>query len=89
MRSRYAAYAVGGRVGDDHVFRTWHPRTRPADVTTDPDLRWTGLLIVAAEDDWVEFVASYSVRGVPGALHERSRFEQRAGRWVYVEAIAR
>jgi len=25
--------------------------------------------------------------GVPGVQHERSRFERRAGRWVYVEAL--
>ena len=34
MRSRYAAYVLGR---SDHVFRTWHPRTRPDDV--DPDRR--------------------------------------------------
>jgi SEC-C motif-containing protein len=30
-------------------------------------------------------VASYAVGGVPGRQHERSRFEQRGGRWVYVD----
>ena len=47
MRSRYSAYAI--RV-DDHVFRTWHPRTRPDDVTTSPALRWEGLTVVEAQD---------------------------------------
>lgn len=87
MRSRYAAYAVGGTVGHDHLFRTWHPRTRPDDLTTDPALRWTGLEIVAAEGDEVEFVASYELHGATYELRERSTFERRAGRWVYVEAV--
>lgn len=82
MRSRYAAYAVGDV---DHVFRTWHPRTRPDDLSPDPDLVWTGLQILGSGEDWAEFVASYDRGGVPGRRHERSRFERRAGRWVYVD----
>ena len=87
MRSRYTAYSLGNDLGNDYVFRTWHPRTRPEDVTTDPGLEWTGLRILRAEDDVVEFAARYSYGGVDRVLHETSRFEQRGGRWVYVEAI--
>ena len=86
MRSRYAAYAVGDL---DHVFRTWHPRTRPDDLTPDPDLTWTGLTILGSADGgqghWVEFVATYTRAGEPGAMRERSRFDRRGGRWVYVD----
>ncbi|MBA2954166.1 hypothetical protein GON03_07520 [Nocardioides sp. MAH-18] len=82
MRSRYAAYAVGDL---DHVFRTWHPRTRPDDLAADPGLTWTGLEILGAGADWVEFTASFERNGVPGQMHERSSFEQRGGRWVYVD----
>jgi SEC-C motif-containing protein len=82
MRSRYAAYAVGAT---DYVFRTWHPRTRPADLTPDPALSWTGLQILDVGEDWVEFVASYQRGGRRGERRERSRFERRAGRWVYVD----
>ena len=85
MRSRYAAYAVGEF---DYVFRTWHPRTRPDDVTTSPVLTWTGLEIVAAGDDVVEFRAHFHTPAGDDVLHERSRFEQRGGRWVYVEALS-
>lgn len=93
MRSRYSAYAVGET---DHVFRTWHPRTRPddlgSDLETDPELTWLGLEIVAVSgggpDDAegeVEFRARYRTTDEEGALHERSRFTRRAGRWVYVD----
>jgi SEC-C motif-containing protein len=83
MRSRYAAYARG-EMG--YVFRTWHPRTRPdmgeldhrqgADATA-----WTGLTIHGSGEDWVDFTAAYD----GGELRERSRFERRRGRWVYVD----
>lgn len=78
MRSRYTAHATGDA---DHLFRTWHPRTRPDDIALDPTTRWTGLRIVSVEGDTVEFVASSET----GQMHERSRFERRGGRWVYVD----
>ena len=88
MRSRYSAYVLGHT---DHVFRSWHPRTRPDDVSSD-GTTWLGLEIVRTEDGEpdddtgvVEFVARY--QGPRGAqeLHEVSRFERRGGRWVYVD----
>jgi len=89
MRSRYAAYAVGEL---DHVFRTWHPRTRPDTIEPDPALTWTGLTILdvvagGPGDDTgeVEFEAAYERDATPGARRERSRFERRRGRWVYVD----
>ncbi|HEU5035740.1 MAG TPA: YchJ family metal-binding protein [Nocardioides sp.] len=84
MRSRYAAYAVGDT---DYVFRTWHPRTRPDDLTPDPALTWTGLTILEAGEDRVEFVASYERDGQVGELREHSRFQRRSGRWVYVGMV--
>jgi len=78
MRSRYTAFVLGDA---DHLFRTWHPRTRPDDVRPDPTTRWTGLEVLGAEGDTVEFVASWE----GGSMHEISRFEQRAGRWCYVD----
>ena len=82
MRSRYAAYAVGDL---DYVFATWHPRTRPEPLTLDPEVTWSGLTVHAHGEDWVEFTAAYRTRGGAGELHERSRFERRAERWVYVD----
>jgi SEC-C motif-containing protein len=89
MRSRYTAYALGDV---DHVFRTWHPATRPDDLASLPDLEWTGLDVVdVVEGDVtddagvVEFRATY----VGGSLEERSRFVRRAGRWVYLDGEVR
>jgi SEC-C motif-containing protein len=85
MRSRYSAYALGDV---DHLFRTWHPATRPDDLSEVPPLEWRGLEILEVDeggpaDDHgvVEFVA----RHAGGELHERSRFVRRAGRWVYLD----
>ncbi|MGZ4467890.1 MAG: YchJ family protein [Nocardioidaceae bacterium] len=90
MRSRYSAFAIGHV---DHLFRTWHPRTRPADLSDTPDVTWEGLEVLrttaggAADDTGtVEFRARFRGRdGAPHLLHETSRFERRAGRWVYVD----
>ncbi len=80
MRSRYAAYAVGI---PDYLFRTWHPRTRPEDISTGTG--WTGLEILRAQDDEVEFRATFRDATGEHHLHEASRFERRAGQWVYVD----
>ncbi len=84
MRSRYTAYAL-----DDtgYLFRTWHPRTRPDEVEPDPTAVWTGLEIIDARDDEVEFVATYDSPAGTGRLHERSRFARRAGRWLYLDGV--
>ncbi len=89
MRSRYSAYACGVA---DYLFRTWHPRTRPSAVSVDPDVIWTGLDVVdidagGIEDDHgeVEFHAHYTASGQDEVLSERSLFERRAGRWVYID----
>ena len=89
MRSRYAAYATGDAA---YLFRTWHPRTRPDDLSPDPGVTWTGLTIVDVEaggpDDAtgeVAFRAGYVAATGAGELRERSRFERRGGGWVYVD----
>ncbi len=85
MRSRYSAFV---RREAGYLLATWHPRTRPADLDLDDDVAWTGLEVLATEAGGpgdatgvVEFVAHHA----GGRLHERSRFERRAGRWVYVD----
>ncbi len=88
MRTRYSAYALGDC---DYIWRTWHPRTRPASVT-DAGLVWTRLEIIGIvaggpsdESGEVEFRAHYREGDRRGMLHERSRFAVRARRWFYVD----
>jgi SEC-C motif-containing protein len=90
MRSRYAAFAVGDEA---YLFRSWHPRTRPHDLSLPTDRTWTGLVVLRTErggsdDDEgvVEFEAHYTAAGRPGVQHEVSRFERRRGAWVYASA---
>ncbi|WP_104107919.1 YchJ family metal-binding protein [Nocardioides sp. 616] len=85
MRARYSAFALGQ---ENFLFASWHPATRPEDVSVDPTTRWTGLEVVECLDGGpddavgvVEFVAHFT----GGSLRERSRFERRAGRWVYLD----
>lgn len=89
MRARYSAYAVGDL---DYVWRSWHPSTRPAELTPDGRLTWTGLQILDIVDGGpkdqtgeVEFRAQYREGSRTGTLQERSRFAVRARRWFYVD----
>ncbi|HLS92092.1 MAG TPA: YchJ family protein [Microbacterium sp.] len=86
MRSRYAAFA---KRDPFYLARTWHPRTRPADVSADPQLAWTGLDVLSSsvrgDTGTVDFVARYDGPDGQGELREHSRFARRAGRWVYVD----
>ena len=64
MRSRYTAYAL--RDGD-YLFRTWHPRTRPAPPYWVEGTQWTGLQGLGAEAG-----AGAALRGgATGAAWER------------------
>ena len=89
MRSRYTAFAVSDA---EHLLRTWHARSRPADVRFVPQQRWVRLEVLATVDGdlldnegAVEFRAYYERSGVPAVLHELSRFVRDSDhRWVYV-----
>ena len=92
MRSRYSAFAVGDPA---YLLATWHPRTRPASLDLDPEVRWTGLEILAttggsmlAPEGTVEFRASYRLASRGGAQHEDSRFLRESGRWLYLDGIS-
>lgn len=90
MRSRYSAYALGET---DHLWRTWHPRTRPARVTAHDALSWRGLEVHATTggdgpedtEGTVTFTARYDGPTGPEVLREHSRFVRRGGRWVYLD----
>lgn len=88
MRSQYTAYVLDRQ---DHLARTWHPRTCPDDLSPQPGLTWTGLEVLATEaggegdeTGTVTFRAHYRIRDGDRVLAETSRFERRRGRWVYV-----
>jgi len=89
MRSRYSAHVVGD---DVYLTRSWDPASRPTEISSDRRIRWTGLEVLRTTagragdaDGTVEFIASYRVEGDDRALHEVSRFQRVAGRWVYVD----
>jgi SEC-C motif-containing protein len=82
MRSRYSAFVMGEV---DHLFRTWHPRTRPDDVSVDLRVTWTGLEVLRSGEDGDHGVVEFRAHHDGGVMHEVSRFERRAGRWFYVD----
>ncbi|GHF65688.1 SEC-C motif-containing protein [Amycolatopsis bartoniae] len=90
MRSRFSAFATGDA---EYLLRTWHPRTRPAELELPPGLRWTRLDVLATSggspfhtEGTVEFRAHYRQDGRPGSLHELSTFTREDGQWLYVAA---
>ncbi|MCI6584239.1 MAG: YchJ family metal-binding protein [Mobiluncus porci] len=93
MRARYSAFV---KRREDYLLRSWHPRTRPAEVLGDTGMTWKGLEIlevrgggIGEETGEVEFVAHYELGGVRRTLQERSRFVRRGGRWVYLDGEIR
>ena len=93
VRSRYAAYALGGEGHREYLVRTWHPATaqniRMADLIADGHV-WTGLEILDSRQKGdlgrVEFRATYSIDGGPEQVHhETSAFHRHKGVWLYLE----
>jgi SEC-C motif domain protein len=92
MRSRYSAFAVGDPA---YLLATWHSTTRPHSLDLDPEVRWTGLEVLAttggallAAEGTVEFRAHHVVDGRSGAQHENSRFVREDGRWRYLDGVS-
>lgn len=90
MRSRYSAFVLQRTA---YLLATWHPGTRPPDLTLDAATQWLGLDVKAhrstgADSAEVRFVARSRSAGTGGGqahrLHERSRFVRENGRWFYV-----
>ncbi len=91
MRSRYTAFVVGA---GDHLRRSWHPSTRPAELVLDPSIRWYRLDVLRRERGGpldshgiVEFRAYSRHEGARHEQHEVSRFTREDGRWTYVGAV--
>jgi SEC-C motif-containing protein len=93
MRSRYSAFALADR---EYLLATWHPATRPRSLALDPDVRWTGLDVLAtsggsllSSEGTVEFRAHYVIGSRSGAQHENSRFVRADGLWRYLDGVPR
>lgn len=93
MRSRYTAYAVGD---DAYVLATWDEATRPAVLFEEGEARPTWILLrvtdakpVAEGADTGEVTFTATARTSQGAmrLSERSLFQRKDGRWLYVRAL--
>lgn len=89
MRSRYTAHVTGD---DAHLWRTWHPRTRPESIQASPGLVWTGLeifdVVAGGREDQegvVSFRAAFTADGQPGIHVEQSQFARRGTRWMYLD----
>ena len=87
MRSRYSAFVVGDPA---YLLATWHPRTRPTSLELDPEVRWTGLEIVATSGGSMldtEGTVAFRACRVDGVQAERSRFVRENGRWFYLDGV--
>lgn len=87
MRSRYSAFVLGLA---DYLLDTWHPSTRPPDLSIDEGVHWLGLEVrshrlLDETHGEVEFVARSRLAGKGQRLRERSRFLKENGRWWYVD----
>lgn len=93
MRSRYTAYCQGQV---DYLVATHHPTHRSHNeraVLADSirTTTWAKLTVLNSQEGQandtkgtVEFVA-YHITPSPGQIHERSRFVQQKGRWLYLD----
>jgi SEC-C motif-containing protein len=87
MRSRYSAYALGL---EPYILATWHKSTRPKKLNlhTKTSPKWINLKILASQQHGdhatVEFIASYTINGRAGKMHETSYFVLEKGQWLYV-----
>ncbi|MCK0154129.1 YchJ family protein [Alcanivorax sp. S6407] len=86
MRSRFSAFAMGKA---DYLLRSWHPGTRPDNLSLDDKEHWVGLTIINASEDSdrgkVHFQAvSQEPHGFT-MLEEISNFVREEGHWFYVD----
>jgi SEC-C motif domain protein len=91
MRSRYTAYALRD---PGYLLATWHPSTRPATISLDPDIEWVGLEILRRTRGGmldtagtVEFRATYRSDGMRMHQHENSSFVLQNKTWFYLDGV--
>jgi SEC-C motif domain protein len=93
MRSRFSAFAVGDA---GYLLASWHPSTRPTELSLDASVTWTRLDIVSRtrggmfdDEGTVEFIAYYRSPAGAGSQRENSRFLRSSGAWTYLDGHAR
>lgn len=89
MRSRYSAFVVKN---SEYLLDTWHPTTRPVELTVDEPIKWLSLKIknkgiISPTEGFVEFTARGLISGRGFKQNEKSRFVLENGRWYYVDGI--
>ncbi|MCL4166370.1 UNVERIFIED_CONTAM: hypothetical protein GTU68_051185 [Idotea baltica] len=91
MRARYSAYVLNDI---DFLLRSWHPDSRPAELSLEAGQSWQGLTIVETvggsgmeQAGIVEFIARFSRGGEDFELHERSSFARVGGKWQYIDGV--
>lgn len=90
MRSRYSAYVLG-EIG--WLKKTWAEEFCPTDLKNEPGIKWLGLEIKVCESlDETHATVTFVARGRSGnagafRMKEKSLFEKRDGRWIYVKAL--
>lgn len=89
MRARYTAYSM---LNENFLIQSWHPETRPKDISLDPTVIWIGLDIKNLKDGEqddesgeVEFIARCKTNGKASRIHEISQFRRHKKHWVYHE----
>lgn len=87
MRARYSAYVMQDR---SFILSSWHPDTRPSNVTFSSQQEWLGLSIENTSrggpldtEGMVEFIAKFRHGTEFFELHELSTFERVDGNWLY------
>ncbi|WP_347989427.1 YchJ family protein [Methylomonas sp. AM2-LC] len=92
MRSRFSAYT---RRDGEYLLASWVVAKRPAKIDFSKETaEWQSLQIVSCKKGGqgdtkgiVEFKAFYLQDAEACYLHEISRFEKLAGRWLYVDGL--
>lgn len=92
MRSRYSAFVWKN---DEYLARSWHPQSRPDDVSVSDDIQWTGLSVglcrfLSSIEATVDFVAHGKEldTGKEFELKEQSLFIRFKGAWLYYDGQA-
>jgi SEC-C motif-containing protein len=91
MRARYSGFVLNDV---DFLLRSWHPDTRPAELSLEPGRAWRGLTVVETvrgtgldQEGVVQFIARFEQGGDEFELHERSSFTRVGGKWRYVDGV--